>query len=379
MSTDASAVTLSSDALSAAALSFMRAVVSTITRVVARTVDARAHPLTELLESSALAVMEQVRCAVEAGTAAGQHALWSCAVELLSALLQLDCGANVVADACAERLPVHQRAAELMRYALSGGHGTEAVRSASALVAACSATPRRSTEVDSESKSKALDAASDTASVYLRIVGPPVLAVAVHTPEASEGMQVEAIKFLLLAVTTAPAGARQDALIAPILQVVLVILNTPSASRDLKALVAQAALQVRLASLVCSLCAFALTASTHRRSSAPPVFHSSPTRTHDSCAHSDRQGDAGALQEHCRGVSGETALGARGGAARRGERGPSSGLIGGEEEEEEAEEAYALNLEVASTLLHTLEMVVPTFYQVLEVHTTNLTSTRIPS
>ena len=262
MSTDASAVTLSSDALSAAALSFMRAVVSTITRVVARTVDARAHPLTELLESSALAVMEQVRCAVEAGTAAGQHALWSCAVELLSALLQLDCGANVVADACAERLPVHQRAAELMRYALSGGHGTEAVRSASALVAACSATPRRSTEVDSESKSKALDAASDTASVYLRIVGPPVLAVAVHTPEASEGMQVEAIKFLLLAVTTAPAGARQDALIAPILQVVLVILNTPSASRDLKALVAQAALQVRLASLVCSLCAFALTAST---------------------------------------------------------------------------------------------------------------------
>ena len=288
MSADASSVTLSSDALSAAALAFMRAVVGTIARVVARAADASAHPLTELLESAALAVMEQVRCAVEAGTTAGRRSLWACAVELLSTLLQLDFGANAAAGACAERLSVHQRAAELVRYALSGGHGAEAVRTAGALVAACSAAPRRSADADSdaESKSAALDAVSDAerrvgarsvfisfvcfssflfalscllihfccpthqsksdaASVYLRIVGPPVLAAAVRTPEASEGIQAEAVKFLLLAVMTAPAGARQDALIAPILQVVLVILNTPTAPRDLKALVAQAALQVR--------------------------------------------------------------------------------------------------------------------------------------
>lgn len=192
---------------------------SVISRVAASadSTATRVSPLAALLESATMVVLERIRAVVDTATGANAapvlKALWTCAIVQLTALLQIDCAANAPVAANAQRLSLHQRAAELVRYAARSAHGacaiifcvcgfgsplncahviiyvcfvvstgTEAVRSAATLVSACVAARGGG--------DGAAAMADNVASVYLRVVGPDVLAAAVRLPEESVGLQV---------------------------------------------------------------------------------------------------------------------------------------------------------------------------------------------
>jgi hypothetical protein len=142
----------------------------------------------------------------------------------------------------------HQRAAELIRCLVLGRHGADATRAAATLVKACVVVDPMMTSkekvVVNELQQRSMISSIEIASIYLRIVGPSILIAAVCTPEVSRGVQVEAMEFLLLAVNAAATGTKQDALISPIVQVIVVILSTPSSTRDLKEVAAQIALKI---------------------------------------------------------------------------------------------------------------------------------------
>ena len=78
-----------------------------------------------------MVVLERIRAVVDtvisANAAPVLKALWTCAIVQLTALLQIDCAANAPVAANAQRLSLHQRAAELVRYAARSAHGACAI------------------------------------------------------------------------------------------------------------------------------------------------------------------------------------------------------------------------------------------------------------
>ena len=106
---------------------------SVISRVAASadSTTTRVSPLAALLESATMVVLERIRAVVDTATGANAapvlKALWTCAIVQLTALLQIDCAANAPVAANAQRLSLHQRAAELVRYAARSAHGACAI------------------------------------------------------------------------------------------------------------------------------------------------------------------------------------------------------------------------------------------------------------